>query len=102
MRTLLTLFVGILLLVCVANSQPAKQKPTIRESNLIHVQPDKPISTITYCETIRDKELNQVNSFIDRNTSNGYIVKTSSISLANNGWVSVLIVMEKYDIHKWE
>jgi len=101
MKILLTFFVGILLLVCVANSQPTKPKP-IRESNLIHVQPDKPISTITYCKTIRDEELKQVNNFIDINSLNGYIVKTSSISLANNGWVSVLIVMEKYDIHKWE
>jgi endo-alpha-1,4-polygalactosaminidase (GH114 family) len=92
MKKLLT-FIGILLLVCVANSQPTKSKPMTRESNLIHIQPDKPISTITYCETIRDDELNQVNSFIDRNASNGYIVKTSSISLANNGWVAVLVVL---------
>jgi hypothetical protein len=100
MKTLLTFFVGILLLVCTANSEPTK--PVIRKSNLIHIQPDKPISTVTYCETIRADEMDQVNRFIDKHISDGYIVKTSSISLANNGWASVLIVMEKYDIYKWE
>jgi hypothetical protein len=101
MKVILVFFVSILLAICVANSEPTKSNP-IRESNLMHIQPDKPLSTVTYCKTIRTNEMNQVNYFIDKKTSEGYIVKTSSISLANNGWVSVLVIMEKYDIHKWE
>lgn len=74
----------------------------VRESNLKRIQPDKPISTITFCKKLEYDELTQVEKFIEKNTSNGYIVKTSSISMTNNRWCVALVILEKYDIHKWE
>lgn len=96
MKTNLFIIIALSILLLLSATTP------VRESNLKRVQPDKPISTLTYCELLHQNELYKVNDFINRNALNGYIVKTADISAPSYATVSVLIVMEKYDIHKWE